>query len=751
MTRHSFQAACPRHAEDLLARELRACGAQDIGERPVSLSFTGTLETAYRACLWSRVASRVLLPLKEFQAATPEELREGVKGIDWTEHMSVDTTFVVSATVSQSVIDHSQYASQLVKDGVADFFRERQGNRPSVDRVRPGIRLHLHLFRDTATLSLNLSGESLHRRGYRVGQGPAPLKENVAAVLLMRGLWHRIAAETAVFLDPMCGSGTIPIEAALMALDVAPGLMRGRFGFEAWLQHDVPLWRRLTTEAQERRRRARSAPIVGYDASPMAVQTAQANAREAGLADAVRFEIRDLASCVPPPGRAGLVAVNPPYGERMGTVEELEPLYRDLGRVLRDRFPSWRVALLTSSPDLSFATGLKAYRVNKLYNGPIPCEIALFTIRPLDPDRPFTRPVESVPAPRAEPAAPRRVVVRRRAAAGSAAPPTTPAAATPAEGARSEAFDFSQRLKRNIRLMRKWAQAEGVSCYRIYDTDLPQFAVAIDLYEGTWAHVQEYAPPAEIEPERAARRLADVVAAIPEILEIPPANVFVKERRRQRGPKRYQKLAETGERHEVQEGGLRFLVNFTDYLDTGLFLDHRPTRAMISEMSRGRAFLNLFCYTGSATAYAAHGGATRSVSVDTSRTYLDWARANMERNGLAAPQHEYVRQDAREFLRSDAERNQGLYGLVFIDPPTYSNTNGEREDFSVQEDHVALIRGAESLLEPGGVIVFSSNFRKLELDTAGLAGLEVTDISSRTIPRDFSRNPRIHRCWLIRK
>lgn len=750
MSLHRFQAACPHFAEDLLARELRACGAEDIAERPVVVSFAGTLETAYRACLWSRIATRVLLPVAEFRASTPEELRLGTQSVDWTEHMDVDTTFLVGATVSASAISHSQYATQLVKDGVADFFRERQGSRPSVDRERPGIRLHLHLFRDRATLSLNLSGESLHRRGYRAQQGPAPLKENVAAAVLLRGMWQRTAAETGAFLDPMCGSGTIVIEAALMALDVAPGLLRGGFGFEAWKGHDPALWKRLTIEAQERRRRGRAAPIVGYDASPAAVRSARANAVEAGLDEVVAFEVRELRDCTPPEGRPGLVAVNPPYGERMGNPEELQPLYRELGRVLRGRFASWRIALLTGSPELSFATGLKAYRVNKIYNGHLPCEIALFTIRPPDPDRPYVPAAPEVEAeeePAVEPpAARRRVVVRRRA---STAPEAAPAEAT-AEAPRGESYDFSQRLKRNYRVMRRWAEKEGVSCYRVYDSDLPQYAVAIDLYEKTWAHVQEYAPPAEIDPDKATRRLAEIVASVPAILGVEPGNVFVKERRRQKGTLRYQKLAETGVRNEIHEAGLRLLVNFSDYLDTGLFLDHRLTRRLIGEMASGRAFLNLFCYTGSASVYAARGGATRTVSVDTSRTYLDWARANLELNGYAGFDHEIVRDDARDYLRAVSRVGGDRFGMIFVDPPTFSNTNGEREDFAVQEDHVALIKGAMNLLEPDGVVLFSANYRKLKLDEEALRGLRIEDISEQTIPEDFSRNPRIHRAWLIR-
>ncbi len=777
----SFFASCPRYAEDLLAAELQGLGASSVREHPAGVSFAGPLETGYRACLWSRVAARVLLPLSEFPAATPEQVREGAKGIAWDRHMDVSSTFAVSCTMADSPIRHSHYGALLIKDAVADWFRERTFKRPSVDTEHPSVRLHVHLSRERAIVSLDLSGESLHRRGYRIGQGAAPLKENAAAAVLLRARWPEIAAAGGSFLDPMCGSGTLVIEAALMALDAAPGLIRSGFGFLGWKGHDAALWKRLGEEAWARRRRSAGIVLLGRDTDASVVARARANALAAGLAGVVRFEAGPLSECSPPQGRPGLVAVNPPYGHRLGDAaparrpasrgrpgpawrpaprrrgtaapapERLQPLYASLGQVLRERFSGWKLALLTADPKLACATGLRAVRVNKLYNGPIPCEVTHYLLgEQVEVEPPGAAAPAPAPQPPPQPGPPRDQEA-------DAPPPPSPYALRKAargsierseeEIAAEEKETLANRLRKNLRSLRSWAAEEQVSCFRVYDADLPQYAVAVDLYEGKWAHVQEYAPPSLVDEARAARRLRDVAEAVPEALGVAPESVFVKERRRQKGREQYERLDDRGVRHEVREGGLRFLVNFTDYLDTGLFLDHRITRRMIADLAPGCVFLNLFCYTASASVYAAWGGALRTVSVDTSNTYLAWAKENLELNGFTGERHTVVRADARDFLAAD----KGRYGLIFIDPPTFSNSKGDRENFSVQRDHAQMIRSAVDRLEREGVVIFSNNFRKFRLDDQGLEGLEVTDVSRQTIPRDFARNPRIHRCWLIRR
>ena len=308
---------------------------------------------------------------------------------------------------------------------------------------------------------------------------------------------------------------------------------------------------------------------------------------------------------------------------------------------------------------------------------------------------------------------------------------------------------FANRLQKNFRHLRKWAKREDVRAWRVYDRDLHDYNVAIDLYEtdddGLHVHVQEYERPPKIDDARAQARVEAVLAHVPEALGAAPGKVHLKVRRRRKAGEQYEKLAEGGALHVVREGGHRFLVNFTDYLDTGLFLDHRKTRRMIQELAAGRSFLNLFAYTGTATVYAAKGGATSTTTVDLSNTYLDWAARNFELNGLAPDVHEIVRADCMVWLPQGGRR----FGLIFLDPPTFSTSKKMAGTFDVQRDHVGLIRAAANLLEPDGVLIFSNNFRRFEIDLAGLTGLAVEEITRRTIPEDFTRNERIHNAWRI--
>jgi 23S rRNA (guanine2445-N2)-methyltransferase / 23S rRNA (guanine2069-N7)-methyltransferase len=770
-------ASSPKGVEDLLAQEIEAQGAASVRPIQAGVHFSGTLEVAYRLCLWSRVASRVFLHLAEFPAPTPEDLYAGCAAVPWTDHLSAAGTLAVDCSLSGSSLTHSHYAAQVVKDAVVDFFRRRTGRRPAVALTRPDIRLHLAVRHDLASLGLDLSGESLHRRAYRQRGGEAPLKENVAAAMLLRAGWPQIAAAGGPLADPMCGTGTLPIEAALMAADIAPGLLRRYFGFLGWKGHDPGLWRRLQAEAEERRRAGmpRIPPLFGWDVDEQAVEAARLNRRRAGLEGRIAIARRELAEAVPPAAAklpAGLVAVNPPYGERMGEEQALRPLYRRLGELLLAHYAGWKAAVLTAHEELAFATGLRATRTHTLFNGPIRCRLAHFDIRP---DRVLRRetpgpggtapPSPSMP-PSGTQTAPR--LPSPSLAAGGTSPSMAPAgeespgARMPRPGVGTQAVMageespgaqmLANRLKKNLRLLGGWARREDVHCYRVYDSDLPEYAAAIDLFENRWAHVQEYAPPAEIEPEKAARRLEELLRLVPPVLGVEPQNVFLKQRRRQKGARQYTRLASSGELHPVREDGYRFLVNFTDTLDTGLFLDHRITRRKIGELARGRSFLNLFAYTGTATVYAAGGGASSTVSVDLSNTHLEWAARNLELNGFAvggsgAGSHRLIRAECLEWL----ERDRGRYGLIFLDPPTFSNSKAFAGSFEVQRDHARLIRMAVDRLEAEGILLFTNNYRRFRMDRDALADLPVEDITGATIPQDFQRNPRIHNCWLIRR
>ncbi|MCP4701392.1 MAG: bifunctional 23S rRNA (guanine(2069)-N(7))-methyltransferase RlmK/23S rRNA (guanine(2445)-N(2))-methyltransferase RlmL, partial [Gammaproteobacteria bacterium] len=564
MTKNFF-ATAPKGMEPLLADELRMLGAENLKLTRAGVAFEGPLQLGYRVCLWSRIANRVLLPLESFDISTADDLYAGVQSVRWDEHLAPDGSLAVDFAGFHAAITHTHFGALKVKDAIVDQFRTRYGVRPSVELKQPDVRINLYLHKGRATVSLDLSGESLHRRGYRETGAPAPLKENLAAAILMKAGWPAIARAGGALIDPMCGSGTLPIEAALMAADIAPGLLHSRYGFLHWRQHSENIWTELLAEARERKIETLP-PIIGYDADARAVHSALRNVELAGLQKHVHIERQALAN-LSPVHKAGLVAINPPYGERLGDIHELKPLYTLLGERLRERFQGWQAALLAGNSELGKQLGIRARRLSTLYNGALPCKLLCFDVDP----QWFMRSLEKT---------------------------AKPAPSSQSAELSSGAQMFANRLRKNLRSLKSWVKNEKVSCYRVYDADIPEYAVAVDKYE-QWVHVQEYAAPASIDKEKARMHLQDVMTAIPRVLETQ--SVFLKVRLRQKGNAQYEKLASSGKFYEVHEGDAVFLVNFTDYLDTGLFLDQRLTRKLIRQHAEGRRFLNLFSYTGSAT------------------------------------------------------------------------------------------------------------------------------------------------------
>ncbi len=714
-----FLALAPLGAADLLAAELAAQGVSELRERPWGVTWTGELATAYRACLWSRVASRVLLTLHRAPAASPEALYAAAREIDWSQHLGATATLAVDFDAARSAITHTRYGALKVKDAIVDQLRERRGTRPDVDTGRPDVRVNVRVVADQAVFAIDLAGESLHRRGWRTAGVAAPLKENLAAALLLRCGWPEIAAAGGAFVDPMCGSGTLPIEAATIACDIAPGIGRDYFGFLGWAGHDAALWAALVAEAEARRAAARypSGRIFGSDQDPRAIEVARASAARAGVADRVLLERRALGAVRAPADR-GLLLVNPPYGERLGEADALKALYGELGRVLKDHFGGWQAGVFTGNPGLGRELKIEARRRHRLFNGPIEAQLLRFEIAPEH----YTREFRPGRLPPVDPA--------RRDSPG--------------------AQMFANRLRKNLDALGKWARREQISCYRAYDADMPEYAFAVDLYGNAerYAYVQEYAAPPTVPEERVRARRAEVVAVLPQVLGLDEEHIWFRTRRRRKGLDQYTKVGAEHEFHEVAEGGLRFLVNFDDYLDTGLFLDHRPTRARLRELAAGQRFLNLFGYTGSATVYAAAGGARSTTTVDLSRTYLDWTRRNLELNGFGGREHVLVQADVLDWLGGAPA---GGWDLVFLDPPTFSNSKRMSGTLDVQRDHLRLLQDTVRLLAPGGLLVFSTNYTRFELDRAALGGLAIEDISRATIPKDFERSPRIHCCYLLRR
>lgn len=840
-----FIASAPRGFADLLAKELVSFGASDVRERSTGVSFAGTLEIAYRACLWSRLANRVFLEVAEFEAGTTDEFYAWACKVDWAAHIGPDATIACDFTGKHPAITHTHFGALKLKDAIVDSLREKAGYRPDVSLEQPGVRVHAHANRSKISLSVDLSGESLHRRGYRGAGGEAPLKENVAAGVLMRAGWLEMVAAAAArrevasvavtddsaeanggeadnseanrgeanpgeanhgdanganagaaleFLDPMCGSGTFVIEAAMMAAGIAPGLGRDYFGFLGWRKHDAALWERLRSEATAAVRSADDVEIVirGQDRDASAIRAARANAQRANVDSLVRLAVQPLSEARPlrPANSAsaralatgsaeapasgvqqasaagaqeqasseggatpvaGLVCVNPPYGVRLEDQQKARAVHRELGEVLRERFEGWQAAVLTGSPDLGLELGLRAHRVHTVWNGAIECRLLRIKV---------------------EPKAARTLIADRGAA-------RIDLSLRESNGAKM----FGNRLGKNLKQLKGWLKQSGVTCYRAYDADMPEYAFAIDSYrvigeevrridaammaragssgrevkpadgagpEGdTWLHVQEYAAPSSIDEEAVRRRRAEAFSVLPEVTGVPAERIRVRLRRKQTRGNQYQKVAEQFRFFVVEEGGLKFRVNFDDYLDTGLFLDHRPTRARLRDVASGKRFLNLFAYTGTATVYAAAGGARASTSVDLSRTYLDWAERNLGLNALATRHHELVQADCREWLE-EAARARQVYDLIFLDPPTFSNSKRMEGILDTSRDHPVLIDACMRVLAPAGLLVFSANAQKFRLDASLSERYDVQDITASTIPRDFERNPRIHRCFDIR-
>ncbi|TXD33586.1 hypothetical protein FRC98_20370 [Lujinxingia vulgaris] len=384
-TTHSFFATCPKHLELLLEEELKGLGARKVRQTVSGVFFEGPIEVGYRAVMWSRLANTVLLQLKSFRAPSPEALYEGVRTIAWDEHLSVDGTLAVNFTSRNSEITHTKFGALKVKDAVVDQFRDSFGRRPSVDLRQPDVKINCHIDRDEATISIDLAGESLHKRSYRADSGTAPLKENVAAAVLIRAGWPELAKEGAPLFDPMCGSGTLLIEGALMAADCAPGLVRDSFGFDSWLQHDELVWAKILAEAQERFEigRPKLGTYVGTDIDGSILRTARANTEKAGLDAIIRYSRRPVTEIAPPmlATRPGLVVTNAPYGERLGGDGEAEQTHRELGESLKGRFGGWQASVLTGSKELGFKLGVRADKVYSIYNGALECVLLNFSLR----------------------------------------------------------------------------------------------------------------------------------------------------------------------------------------------------------------------------------------------------------------------------------------------------------------------------------------------------------------------------------
>jgi 23S rRNA (guanine2445-N2)-methyltransferase / 23S rRNA (guanine2069-N7)-methyltransferase len=759
--------------EWLLAQELEAVGGHDlrIGRRTIEFSAAvgKERETLYRAVLESRTAIRVLEPLGRFRVDSPESLYRAIQELDWTEQLKSSDTLRVDAAIHDTFLTHSLYAAQVVKDAVVDQLRTPSGKRPSVQLRGATLRLALHLVGDVATIFRDAAGRSLHQRGWRRGDVEAPLSEVLAAGILgIAGWWrpgnavHATSGEPIV--DPFCGSGTLVIEAATIAAGLAPGLWRARrqgHGFFRFRDCDKALAARLVAELEARGCRP-AGTFHGSDLDPQAVAAARANAEAAGVAAQVVVDQRHFEEARPV-SATGLVVTNPPYGERL-PLPRAAALYRRIGDWLVAHCGGWRAAILAPDAPATKHLGLRTTHRVPLANGPIACRLIEVEIRHRSPSTPEVggrgMPHEFDAASRGRCEDDERLDRAQRETqrdnscrpgADGARDATIRSGRQRARATDEQIGDFRRRLAKRFKHLSKWARRQGIEAFRIYDRDIPEVPLVIDWYAG-WLHAAEYERPherTEIEHEVWLSRMIEAAAAE---LGVPMQQAFLKARRRQRAGGQYEKVGQQQTLLTVREGGLAFEVNLSDYLDTGLFLDHRQTRGLVRDEAEGKRFLNLFCYTGSFSVYAAAGGATETTSVDLSNTYLDWTRTNLAANGFKdAGRHRTVRDEARGFLEHRARRGEPPFDLVVVDPPTFSRSAKSDVPWDVERDHAALLALVAQNLSPGGVVYFSTNFRRFHLaEDQVVASYSIREITRQTLPEDF-RNERIHRAWRLVK
>ena len=709
-------ATTARGFEELLKSELTELGAQDAKVAQGGVHYWADDETLYRTLLGSRLSSRILLPIVQAKVFSDLDLYSAVVGVNWLDYFDEKVHFFVDFNGTNQEIRHTQFGAMRVKDGIVDYFERHGRARPNVDKEQPDIRIHAYLNRDDVVLSLDLSGDALHMRGYREDTGKAPLRETLAAAIVLRSGWQRGTP----LVDPMCGSGTLLIEAAQMEAQIAPQLYRLHWGFDFWQGHNQAAWEKVKEEAlalaEAEKQRENPPHFYGFDLDHRVLQKAKQNAKNAGVAHLMQWQQGDVAAIKnPSPNVAGTVICNPPYGERLGTTPALIALYSVFGQRLKQQFAGWNASIFSGEPSLLDCLRLRSHRQFKAKNGPLDCVQKNYQI-----------------AERAEQSAVENALEFDRTSLVSS----------------EVAVDFANRLQKNIKKIEKWAKQQGLDAYRLYDADLPEYNLAVDRYADHIV-VQEYAAPKNIDENKARQRLLDAVNATLNVTGIETNKLILKVRQKQKGTNQYEKLANKGEYFYVNEYGAKLWVNLTDYLDTGLFLDHRLTRKMLGEMAQGKDFLNLFAYTGSATVHAALGKAKSTTTVDMSNTYLNWAEQNLLLNDIEGKQHKLIQADCLQWL----EKCDRQFDLIFVDPPTFSNSKRMEDSWDVQRDHIKLMKNLKRILRPNGTIVFSNNKRSFKMDFAKLEelGLSAVEISHKTLPLDFERNKQIHNCWLLQK
>jgi len=726
--------------EKLVVRELMALGYEPKVLRPGRVGFEGDHAAIARANLWLRTAERLVVCVGTFEADDFGLLFDGTNALEWEAWIPPDGAFPVRGRSHKSQLSSVPACQKIVNKAIAERLLSAHGVA-ELPESGDTYAVEVELFDNQASLLLDTSGAGLHKRGYRRSVAEGQLRETLAAAMVTLSVWNRDRP----LIDPFCGTGTIAIEAALIGRNSAPGIDR-EFAAESWPAVGTELWDTAREEARDLWKPPLEQRIVATDLNAKSLELARLHATHAGVVDDIHFQqqaFEDLTSS----RQFGCVICNPPYGIRVGDEKESIALHRRMPEVLR-KLPTWSHYVLTARGDFERLIGQKATRRRKLYNGRIECTYYQF----LGP-KPHEMQKQNAPAAKtqAEPEPARDLATKPKTEPPSepkSEPKSEPATAVFGglrEESERQATEFANRLNKRARHLRRWPTRRGITCFRLYERDVPDVPLIVDRYEDALV-IAEYRRPHERTPAEHADWLDLMAKTAAKTLDVSPTQVFLKRRETQSGSAQYGKLASDSNTMIAHEGDLEFIVNLSDYLDVGLFLDHRQTRSMVRDEASGKRFLNLFAYTGAFTVYAAAGGAASTTTVDLSQNYLDWAEKNLAQNGFAGPQHQFVASDSQAFVAALPAEPQ--FDLAVVDPPTFSNSKKIDDDWDVQENYAPLLEELAVRMSAGGVVYFSTNFRRFKFDEASLPSYQCREISKQTVPEDF-RNQRIHRCWRL--
>ena len=700
-------ASCPKYIELLLKDEMLNLGASSASEKLAGVNFEATSETLMRVLLWSRLANRIYVLLNSIKISNSDDLYNAISHIKWNEQLNkVPQTLSVSFKGTNKELRNTQYSSQVVKDAICDQLRDITGTRPDFVKSQADLSVSVVLKHNQALIYLDISGRSLHLRGYRKSLTAAPLKENLASAILTRADWQNLSKNNYNLIDPMCGSGTLLTEGYLMACDIAPGLTHPKYSVFSWIHFDQNLWDSLIEEAKTRMLigiENYKGQIIGADHHKDSIEIANEHAYQLNAENKIDCQLKTLDSFNIPP-KNNLIVCNPPYGVRLK--KNVDSSWKNLAQWLADKALEAKAAIITHNKNQGFILGFRAEKSWKFKNGELDINLIAFNI---NQDKKLNVPDGQ----------------------NFALPET--------------AQMVANRIKKNQSKLSKWLKKENINAYRVYDADIPEYAVAVDVYNNH-INIQEYKAPASVPESKARKRLDEAIMAAQSVLKIKNENTHVKSRFRQVDNQQYEKKNSNAHNFKIVENGRKYLVNLEQYLDTGIFLDHRWVRDYIHANCKDKTLLNLFSYTGSVTVAAALGGAEKSVSVDTSNAYLQWTKENFKINHIDLLKHKLVKSDVLEYIFSCKE----TFDIIFVDPPTYSNSHSRKEDWDVQRDHVKLLLACKKLLNAGGEIIFSNNYRKFKLDESLNEQFAISDWTKRSTSPDFEKSKIKRVCYQLK-